>query len=166
MTKLVLRSEGLKVKVQAGGRLVTGACSFSVRWDAWGLIKSGGSEGESLNRAILTFWIPSSFTHTFEKICLNILLRAKAKNRMAPRCSLWLISSRISQASSWRTSTDWRDSLQSWKEEGKQGHVSEKEKSTFFLLKSVWPVPNDQCYTCFPLILNWHNASFHPNSLK
>lgn len=90
---------------------------------------------------ILTFWMPSSFTHTFEKICLKILLRTKAKNRMAPIRSLWLISSKIAVASSRRVSTDVRDSLESWKE-GRAGMNSEKQKPELLSLKPMWIIPN------------------------
>lgn len=142
MTKLVcLKPADLKVKgkntlqrggvfsAQAGCHLLTRARSSSAKRDAFELNKLWGIEEEiAFLQAILTFWIPSSFTHTFEKICLNILLRAKAQNRMAPRRSLWFISSRMPQASSRRTSADWRDSLESYKKRESRDKFLEKKK--------------------------------------
>lgn len=66
--------------------------------------------------AVLTLCIPSSFTQTLWKSCLNILLRVKAKNLTAPNCILWPISSRISVASSWIISGDSPISFANWRE--------------------------------------------------
>lgn len=54
--------------------------------------------------------------------------------------SLWLISSRISLASSRRASADVRDSLESWKE-GRAGVNSEKQKPELLSLKPMWLIP-------------------------